>query len=99
MKRQGTDANALHKHHQKFHYKLEVVQVHYSHDLLHFVVSDDGPLGPFPRSSGFVVPLFLSIRTRLYQLCINPSNLTRTNLQLNCTAEEPLLKVQRKVVS
>ncbi len=48
MKTVETDATALQKHLQKFHYELEVVQSHYLHDLLHFVVSDDGPLGPFP---------------------------------------------------
>ena len=46
-----------------------------------------------------MVPLFLTIRIYLYQFCINPSNLTRTKLQLSYTAEKPLLKVGREAVS
>lgn len=96
MKTQGTDATPLNQYLQKFHYKFNVVHVHYLHDLLHFVVSDHGPLDPFPCSLGSMVPLFLSIRTGLYSCYIKPSNLARTVLQLNYTAEKPLPDVLRK---
>lgn len=48
MKTRRTDATALHQHLQELHYKFEVVHIHHLHDLLYFLVSDDGPLGPFP---------------------------------------------------
>ena len=93
MKTQGTDTATLQQHLQRFYYRSEVIQFHNPHHILRFAVSDDGPLGPLPYSPGFVVPLFLTIRTRLYYFCFGPNHLIRTYLLLSYIAEKLLVEV------